>query len=55
MFYPPFITNKMKHISFKRGCVVQLAKHLEGGLAHSVALTIIACNNFVSLLKFVLL
>ena len=29
-FYPPFITNKMKRISFKGGCVVQVAKHLKG-------------------------
>ena len=29
--YPPFITNKTEHISFKSGCVLQVAKHLKGG------------------------
>ena len=28
-FYPPFITAKMEHISFKSGCVIQLVKHIK--------------------------
>ena len=27
--YPSFITNKMKHTSFKSRCFVQVAKHLK--------------------------
>ena len=29
-FYLSFVANKTMHISFKSGCVVQVAKHLKG-------------------------
>ena len=29
-FYPPFITNKTEHVSFKGECLVGVAKHLKG-------------------------
>ena len=46
MFYPPFITKKMKCIILKNGYVVWVAKHLKGDWFIVLQLTIMPLNSF---------
>ena len=50
IFYPPFIANKTECITFKSVCH-KVGETFKKRLIHSVALTIMAKNNFAPLLK----